>query len=92
MEEDDIQIDLDAELVEINLSLEKSKNFHDKLVRKEFKENVNTKNALRKFLKERNLEKLSENELELIIDVCKSAHDVCKQNIVNIKYSLSLNV
>jgi hypothetical protein len=89
--EEDIQIDLDAELVEINLSLEKSKNFHDKLVRKEFKENVNTKNALHKFLKERNLEKLSEDQLALIFNVCQKAHDACKQNIVNIKYSLSQN-
>lgn len=90
MEEDEI-IDLESELVEINTSLDKHRNFNDRLLKKQFTENIKTKNALHKFLKERNLEKLSEDELALIIDVCKSAHDVCKQNIVNIKYSLSLN-
>jgi hypothetical protein len=89
--EEDIQIDLESELVEISASLEKRKNSHDEFVKKQFEESIKAKNALRKFLKNNNINKLSEEELALIVNVCQKAHDACKQNIVNIKYSLSQN-
>lgn len=90
MEEDEI-IDFESELAEINTSLDKYRNFNDGLLKKQFTENVNIKIVLHKFLKDRSLDKLSEEELSVIIDICKKVHDVCSQNIVNIKYSLSLN-
>jgi len=84
-------INLELELLSIDESLKNRKHLHDEFLRKQFIESVSAKNALNKFLENRNVDVLSSEELALIIDVCKSAHDVCKQNIVNIKYTLSLN-
>lgn len=91
MEEDNKEIDLESELAEISNFLEKRKNYNDEFVKKQFSENIKTKNILHKFLKRRSTEKLSEDELALVMNVCEKAFDTCSQNIVNIKYSLSLN-
>lgn len=91
MEEDNKEIDLESELAEISSSLEKRKNSHDNFLKKQFSESIKAKNILHKFLKKRSTEKLSEDELSLVMDVCQKACDTCSQNIVNIKYSLSVN-
>lgn len=85
------QIDLEFELSSINESLKKRKDLHDEFLRIQFIDNVKAKNALIKFIENRNIDLLSSEELALVIDVCQKSIDSYSQNIVNIKYSLSLN-